>query len=187
MTHPDYVPDFLSKQAGTLYPAIDPLSNKNKWLSTEEMVEIFRMAGLRGRRLSGFKKPVKRLYADGKIRSTTELNHLINPYILQISRWDHLKGFIPLMNGFLYMKRKAKARHYTGLTHLTTHMLQNSALVLAGPEIGTVADDPEPALVLDEILQFYQSIPAREQKQIYIYLLPMASIEENALNFKLEF
>lgn len=181
MTHEDYIPDFLSKKAGTLYPAIDPLSSKNKWLSTEEMVEIFRMSGLHGKRLSGYKKPVKRLYADGKIRATTSLNHLIDPYILQISRWDHLKGFIPLMNGFLYMKRKAKSNHYAGLTHLTTHMLQNSALVLAGPEIGTVADDPEPALVLDEILQFYQSLPAHEQKQIYIYLLPMASVEENAL------
>lgn len=180
-THPDYIPRFLKGKSSLLYPAIDPLSDKNVWLSTEEYVDILRMSRLYGTRLKGFIHPVKQLKADGSVRLPDNFDPFNMPIILQISRWDHLKGFIPLMKGFLHMKRKARATHYRGLQDLTRRMIRESLLVLAGPEVGTVADDPEPELVLKEIKEYYSSLSAKEQKQIKILLIPMKSRKENAL------
>lgn len=180
-THPDYIPRFLKKKSSILYPAIDPLSDKNNWLSTEEMVEIFHMSGLLGRRRRGFMQPVKQLMPNGKQTLPHHFDPITMPIILEVSRWDHLKGFIPLMKGFLHMKRKAKETRYRGLRELTRNMIRNSVLVLAGPQVGTVADDPEPAIVLEEIKTFYASLSKREQAQIYLFLLPMDSKRENAL------
>lgn len=180
-THPEYVPSFLKKKSAILYPAIDPLSDKNVWLSTEDHVDILRMARLYGTRLKGFIHPVKQLCGEGKLRLPQKFDPFNMPIILQISRWDHLKGFIPLMEGFLHMKRKAKASHYRGLQDLTRKMIRESVLVLAGPEIGTVADDPEPAIVIEEIKRFYQRLDPKEQQQIYIFQMPMTSRKENAL------
>ena len=180
-THPDYIPQFLKRKSDIIYPFIDPLADKNMWLSTEDEVDILRMAGLYGRRLRGFARPVKQFFPDGKLRVPKKFNPINMPIILQISRWDHLKGFIPLMKGFLHMKLKAKANHYRGLQELTRRMIRESVLVLAGPEVGTVADDPEPAIVLEEIKQYYRTLSQKQQKQIFIFLLPMKSRHENAL------
>lgn len=180
-THPDYIPASLKKKSATLYPAIDPLSPKNMWLSSEEQVEILRMAGLYTKRRRGFKKKVLQLTPEGGFKLPEGFHPLLMPIILQISRWDHLKGFIPLMKGFLYMKRKAKHSHYRGLKEITRRMIKESVLVLAGPEVGAVADDPEPELVLEEIKRFYKTLTPREQRQIFIFLLPMTNKRENAL------
>lgn len=180
-THPDYIPRFLKKKSSILYPAIDPLSDKNVWLSTEEHVDILRMAGLYGKRIRGFQKPVRQLRSDGRAVAPLDFRPFDKPIILQISRWDHLKGFIPLIKGFLYMKRKVKETQYRGLRDLTRRMIRDSILVLAGPEVGTVADDPEPAIVLEEILTYYKSLSSEDQKHIHLFLLPMESKRENAL------
>lgn len=181
-THPDYIPSFLKKKSSLLSPSVDPLSNKNEVLSTEELVEIFKMAGLYGTKMRGFKKPVKRLLANGSKVLPQELNPFSNPMVLQVSRWDHLKGFIPLMEGFLFMKERLRSTHFKGLTEITQKMLNETILILAGPEEGgKIADDPEPKAVLQEIINYYRELPVKHQKDIYILLLPMDSRQENAL------
>lgn len=180
-SHPDYIPLPLKKKSAILHPAIDPLSDKNIWLSTDLLVGILERGGLHGPRRKGFKRPVLRLTAANKREKAADLNPITTPIVLQISRFDHLKGFIPLMKGFLHMKQKARAHRYKGLQTLAKHMIRDSVLILAGPELGEVADDPEPVVVLQEILEFYRSLPKAQQRQIYILLLPMASKRENAL------
>ena len=180
-THPDYIPRFLLKKSSLLSPCIDPLSDKNRWLSTEEYVDVLRMARLYGKPLKGKVHAVKQVFADGKVLLPKGFDPFTHPLILQVSRWDHLKGFIPLMKGFLHMKRKAKASHYRGLENLTRRMIRESVLVLAGPEVGAVADDPEPALVLEEIKEYYRGLRPQEQCQIFLLLMPMKSRQENEL------
>ena len=59
--------------------------------------------------------------------------------------------------------------------------MELARLVLAGPVIGTVADDPEAAEVLDELRAAYVALPRAVQADIALLLLPMSSREKNAL------
>lgn len=179
--HPDFIPSFLKERSAVLYPAIDPLSEKNMWLSTEDQLQVLRMAGLYGPRLKGFEKAVLQINPDGTAGAVSSFNPITTPLILQVSRWDRLKGFIPLMKGFLNMKQMAKVSQYRGLQDLTQKVIGESVLVLAGPERGSDATDPEADLVLDETIQFYRNLVPEDQKQIRLLLLPMTSKRDNAL------
>jgi trehalose synthase len=53
-------------------------------------------------------------------------------------------------------------------------------LVLAGPSVHSVADDPEAAQVLDEVEQAWRQLPHARRSRIHLACLPMADIEENA-------
>jgi trehalose synthase len=54
-------------------------------------------------------------------------------------------------------------------------------LVLAGPDPSAIQDDPEAREVLDELLAAYRALPPALQEDVAILLLPMHSLEENAL------
>lgn len=127
----EYSPDSF-----IIHPAIDPLSNKNKILSVQEIIDI--------------------------LRSIDE-SLLSFPYILQVSRWDKLKGWIPLIKGFAEYAESNPDIH----------------LVLAGPEPSSIADDPEGQITLNEIINYYKNLPPNIAKYIHILLLPMNS--KNAL------
>ena len=65
---------------------------------------------------------------------------LFRPIVTQISRWDRLKGFKPLLEGFLRLKERA------GVIAAGTRRrlrLETVRLVMAGAEPAGVADDPE--------------------------------------------
>jgi len=53
--------------------------------------------------------------------------------------------------------------------------------VLAGPEVGAVADDPEGAVVLDEVTQAWRALPESERERVHLVCLPMQDAEENAV------
>jgi trehalose synthase len=54
-------------------------------------------------------------------------------------------------------------------------------LVLAGPDPAGVADDPEATGVLDELRAAYAGLHPAVQDDIALIMLPMRSVEENAL------
>jgi trehalose synthase len=54
-------------------------------------------------------------------------------------------------------------------------------LVLAGPDPAAIQDDPEAREVLDELRAAYRALPPAIRDDIAILLLPMHSLEENAL------
>ena len=56
----------------------------------------------------------------------------------------------------------------------------NAHLVLAGPSVHSVADDPEGAEVLDEVEEAWRQLPQARRSRIHLACLPMADIEENA-------
>jgi trehalose synthase len=53
-------------------------------------------------------------------------------------------------------------------------------LVLAGPNVNAVADDPEGAVVFNEILAAWRRLSHGDRRQIQLVNLPMADAEENA-------
>jgi trehalose synthase len=90
---------------------------------------------------------------------------LDRPYVLQVSRWDVLKDPNGVIDGF--------ARHVAPST--------NADLVLAGPAVDSVADDPEGATVLDHANHLQRTLPPEIGARVHLLRLPMDDPDENAL------
>ncbi len=182
---PEYIPGYLAGKSGIITPAIDPLSFKNRELSPHKLAGILKNAGLvRSRHPvvpALFPEQATRLRPDGSfapIDEETEIGILFRPIVTQVSRWDRLKGFEPLLEAFVALKqgigsREISARHRRRLNHLR--------LVLAGPDPAAVADDPEAQDVLRDLIESYRRLPHWLQEDVALVSLPMGSRENNAL------
>jgi trehalose synthase len=127
-----------------------------------------------------FRQPALRLQDGGPFRPATfpdDLEVLYRPTVLQVSRWDRLKGFAPLLRAFARLK--AAAADEPDERH--RRLLGYARLVLAGPDPHGVADDPEASEVLQELCRVWGGLPPEIRRDIAILQLPMASRKENAL------
>jgi trehalose synthase len=109
---PEYIPADLTSRSTIIHPAIDPLSHKNRELPIHKLVGILANGSLVrpfGPVLtSAFAAPAQRLQTDGGWAPATEpedIGLLFRPIISQVSRWDRLKGWLPLLEGFLVLKQ----------------------------------------------------------------------------------
>jgi trehalose synthase len=184
---PEYIPDFLAGRAGIIHPALDPLSYKNRDLSPHNLTGILCNA-----RLLAMDHPViplafpqcaMRLRGDGSFGPADRdggIGLLFRPIITQISRWDRLKGWKPLLDAFVTLKslRPRNANQFS-LRH--RHRLGILRMVLAGPDPAAVADDPEGQEVLAELIGAYRALPPSLQDDIALISLPMNSRRDNAL------
>jgi trehalose synthase len=183
---PEYVAPFFEGRSSIIYPALDPLTLKNRPLSVQEVVAVLERGGLLRepgpRVLPRFEQLARRMQHDGSFADALrpdDLGLLTRPVITQVSRWDRLKGFLPLMRGFVHYLRGLEEdppaddveRRRLGLTRL----------VLAGPDPDSVADDPEGGEVLEELRSEYMGLDAGAQESIAIIALPMADPGQNAL------
>jgi trehalose synthase len=114
------------------------------------------------------------------VNASESIDLLTRPIVTQISRWDRLKGFLPLMRAFAGLKQSVLADNGS-IDPLQRRRLDLVRLVLAGPEPAGVADDPEAAEVLDELRAAYTGLHPAIQDDIALVELPMRSVEENAL------
>jgi trehalose synthase len=183
-TAEEYVPRFLADRAHLVRPALDPYSEKNRQLRVPEVVEILGRAGLmvptRPLLKPPFGRAAERLQADGTFGPATspeDLGLLYRPVIIEVSRWDRLKGWAPLVEGFARLK--SSIEHLTDQSH--RRVLEEAVLLLAGPEPAAVQDDPEAVEVLDELRDIYRALPADQQRDIALLSLPMSDLRENAL------
>lgn len=64
-----------------------------------------------------------------------------------------------------------------------THVAPRSDahLVLAGPSVESVADDPEGIEVIEECAGLYEDLPAEARERVHLATLPMVDGEENAV------
>jgi trehalose synthase len=181
----EYIPPFLAGKAGIITPAIDPLSYKNRELSPHKLAGILKSAGLvRSRHPvvpSSFPEQAERLRTDGTfgpMDEETDIGIPFRPLVTQISRWDRLKGFEPLVEAFALMKHGI-GRHEISDRH--RRRLRHVRLVLAGPDPAAVADDPEAREVLEDLINLYKNLPHWLQDDVALVSLPMGSRENNAL------
>jgi trehalose synthase len=149
-------------------PSIDAFSPKNQDLDPGAVQSILATIGLAAdggdqapvfQRQDGSRARVNRraaLTQDGPLPADV-------PTIAQVSRWDRLKDPGGVLRCF--------AEH---LRHPTAH------LVLAGPAVAEVADDPEGAEVLAEVETMRASLPDEVRARTHLVSLPMDDIEENA-------
>ncbi len=168
-----YVPAPLAgRQSALVPPTIDPLSTKNQPMAVETVRAILVHVGLIG----GDPGPGPRhFYRDdgtpGRVDRCAEVTRLGRPpaadvpLVVQVSRWDHLKDPIGVMQGF---------------AQFASRFTRNAELVLAGPDARGVADDPEGAQVFQDVVAAWRQLPSAVAQRVHLANLPMADIDENA-------
>ena len=183
----EYVPPQLARPVSIIHPGIDPLSHKNRELSLHKLVGILVDAKLVPEYgpaiVPPFEHPALRVQADGTLRPALvpeEIGLLFRPIVLQVSRWDRLKGWRPLLEGFVRLKRELVQR---GGRHdeRGRRTLAQARLVLAGPDPGSIRDDPEATEVFAELCRTYGTLEPALAADVALVALPMASLKDNAL------
>lgn len=184
---PEYIPRYLAGRASVSHPGLDPLSHKNRALTPHKLTGILCNAGLAKEHAPvetpAFPQSAQRLQPDGSFGTATlpdEIGLLYRPIIAQISRWDRLKGFGPLLAGFVRLKQKVRESG-NFLPPRQRRRLEIVRLVLAGPDPTSVQDDPEAREVLEELCRTYCALDSEFQKDIAILSLPMVSRKTNEL------
>ncbi len=170
-----YVPDVCRESGVTIAivpPSIDGLSPKNQEMSRVQIKAILRHTGLLAEdRRDGaeavFTRPVgdtAQVERRCEMISDGFLPEAGTPLVTQVSRWDRLKDPIGVMRGF------AKALRGDALPHL----------VLAGPSLGSVADDPDGVTVLAETEEAWRALDPKVRARVHLACLPMDDLDENA-------
>jgi trehalose synthase len=183
----DYIPAFLAGKAGLIRPALDPLSYKNREFGVHKVAGILRNAGLAFSPHPvvppPFEQQVTRVRPNGDfapLDEASDIGLLFRPIVTQISRWDSLKGFEPLLESFVHLKSGLRAPA-GDISERHRRRLEQARLVLAGPDPAAVADDPEAQEVLQDLIRIYRRLDPALQEDIALLSLPMGSRKHNAL------
>ena len=150
-------------------PSIDAFSPKNQQMTPATAAAILRVAGLGGG--NGRAAPVFERHdgSPGRVERrafVVEEKSLAadTPVVSQISRWDALKDPLGVIQGFV--------------DHVAPRT--DAHLVLAGPAVGAVSDDPEGLAVLNDCLARWETLDPAVRGRVHLASLPMDDPEENA-------
>jgi trehalose synthase len=169
-----YAPAWLrGKRTIVVAPNIDPLSAKSQLLDQSTIQAILTHVGL----VAGSSEHGTRLFSrdDGSTgrvdrqAETMRVGHAPSwetPLVVQVSRWDAMKDPVGVLRGFTKL--------------LTPEAPKGAHLVLAGPSVHSVADDPEGAKVFGELQQVFLALPPEQRAYVHLAALPMEDGEENA-------
>lgn len=161
-----------ASKAMVIPPSIDAFSPKNHAMSFTSITAVLRAAGLAADHHHPSRAVFERLdgavgivHRAAKVLEEVQLR-LDTPLVAQVSRWDRLKDPSGVLEAF--------AEH----VHLPA---ERPHLVLAGPDVVAVADDPEGAEVFGEVEAAWRALPTRVRRRVHLALLPMADPDENAV------
>ena len=170
-----YVPPALDDgRSAVVQPSIDAFSAKNEELDEDVTRAILAQTGL----IAGPGGDAPRSFTreDGTTGSVEREAEVLregdapawdDPLIVQVSRWDPLKDHGGVMRGFASFVERCDADG-------------RSQLVLAGPDVSGVTDDPEGAIVLAELKAEWASFPEHLRSRMHLASLPMDDVGENA-------
>lgn len=173
-----YAPEWVDPtRLAVIAPSIDPFSAKNLPLSAATVSNVLATVGLvTGSETSGPVTFDRRDGTRGTVRHPAGNGSLVldgpaPPHdarlVVQVSRWDRLKDMSGVMTGFATM--------------LQEHGPRDTHLMLAGPAVSGVSDDPEGAEVLDECRRQWCALPDEVQSRIHLASVPMHDGDENAI------
>jgi len=152
-------------------PSIDPFAVKNAPLPPRAVADVLAYVGL----LQG---PVRRRHVpfarrDGSPGRIARRVDVVQtgppappdaPLVVQVSRWDRMKDMAGVMEGFAAHVDRALGAH----------------LLLLGPAVTGVADDPEAAAVLRDCLDRWRQLPHAARTRIHLACTPMRDPDEQA-------
>jgi trehalose synthase len=151
-------------------PSIDAFSPKNQDMDEDAVASILATTGLLSARAEREPTFTRIDGSTGRVERATELydgGSAPPPgarLVVQVSRWDRLKDPAGVIRGFA----EAIAPQ------------DDSHLVVAGPAVAAVSDDPEGAAVLEEMLTIWKSLDPGVRGRVHLACLPMDDGEENA-------
>ena len=161
--------DLDAERVVIIPPSIDAFSPKNQDLPADKVRAILRAAGLIGDAAPGDTSFERLDRTPGRVdRQAAVVEDAplaeATPVVAQVSRWDRLKDPVGVIEAF--------AAHIAPRT--------DAHLMLAGPDVLAVADDPEGADVLREAVARRAALAPRARARVHLARLPMADSEENA-------
>ena len=178
---PNTCPRALRDRSSIIHPGLDPLSYKNRDLTFHKLVGILIAAQLMpayGPVLAPlFDEPARRLQPDGSFAIAVVPEDLALPFrpvVLQVSRWDRLKGWRGLLDGFVKMKRELSTR-LLPLGTRERRMLEFVRLILAGPDASSIDRRPRGGRGPGRARQRYRALEPAVQSDVAILTLPMVS------------
>ncbi len=173
VTRSCFAPEWLGRDLVTVIPpSLDPFSPKNQAMSDDMVRRILVDTGL-VQGLPGPEPVPAFVRADGSPGRVDRHADIVQcgppvdidvPLVVQISRWDHTKDMAGVMRAFADTVALSTPAH----------------LMLVGPSVAGVADDPEGGGVLLECLEQWQLLPHAARSRVHLACLPMSDIDENA-------
>jgi trehalose synthase len=170
-----YVPECCEGMLTAIVPpSIDPFSPKNQEIEPERVRAILRHTGLLAADVDGDdEEPQARFQrpdgSDALVERRCEVageGELPDPkarLVVQVSRWDRLKDPAGVMHGFATAAAAGR----------------DAWLILAGPSLGAVTDDPDGAAVLAEVEAEWRRLPDPIRARVLLVSLPMEDLDEN--------
>jgi trehalose synthase len=151
-------------------PCIDAFAPKNQPMAPPTVSAILQAAGILDAGEADLPAPVFR-HLDGSPGRVVGRAEMIQdepippgvPIVLQVSRWDPLKDPLGVLQGFI---RRVPDR-------------LGARLVLAGPAVESVSDDPESQQVFQQVRRAAAALPAAARARLHLACLPMDDLEEN--------
>ncbi len=172
-TRADYRPDCIAgERVRIITPSLDPLSAKNRPMTEAAVASVLAFTGLIDGDSSAL--PPGFLRRDGSTARLERRADIVQlgppvphgePLVVQVSRWDRLKDMTGVMVGFA--------------DHVATK--GPGHLILAGPNVSGVSDDPEGATDLQNCIRTWRGLPHAVRQRIHLACLPVADVEENAV------
>jgi trehalose synthase len=150
-------------------PSIDPFTPKNNLMTRARVAAVLIGAGL----MKGYAAATPYFVRTGGTMGFVERKAQVfqlaplvpaTKLVVQVSRWDRLKDPIGVMQGFADIVVPQTSAH----------------LLLAGPEVAAVADDPEAADILEQTITAWERLPDRARGRVHLATLPMHDLDENA-------
>jgi trehalose synthase len=169
-TRESYAPDWVPRdRLRVIKPAIDPIAPKNQELSQDDILGALTHAGI----VAGPAVPGAGFTRSDGSRSEFDLVAEVVrsgpapgpevPVVVQVSRWDPLKDMAGVMRGFV--------EHVAPFT--------NAHLMLVGPSVTSVSDDPEGEQILRSIIEEWRDLPHEVRYRVHLVSLPMDDPEQN--------
>jgi trehalose synthase len=168
-----YVPSWLaSHPVFIIPPAIDAFSVKNEPMRRATCRSILNHIGLLDRTVANGDLDFVRL--DGSTGRVERKPNILQvnpiggwdvPMVVQVSRWDPLKDMAGVMHGFANRIGKMGDAH----------------LVLVGPDVSGVTDDPEGTQILEDCVARWHKLTKKAKERVHLVCLPMDDVEENAV------
>ena len=166
------LPEWLGgAETSILTPGIDPGSTKNLPLPDAAARAILQHLGL----AAGVPAAPPRYHrTDGSTATLAGRPTVLDsdgapdwdrdPVVVSLARWDRIKDPLGILDGFVERVLAATSAH----------------LLLAGPDPGQIADDPEAEAVLAAVRGRWRRLPPRARARIHVACLPLTPAEENA-------
>jgi len=170
-TRRQYAPLWVPRaRTWVIPPSIDPFSAKNAGMDDQTVQAILAATGIYAG--GGAARPASFTRGDGTAGEVTRPALLTadgrpgpgDPVVVQVSRWDRLKDMAGVMTGF------------------AEHVLPDgdAYLMLVGPAVSAVADDPEGAVVFAECLARWHDLSPAARSRVLLVTLPLDDVDENA-------